>query len=39
MKIPEEALKIIENAILHDVKEDNSTILFSPVIHQYAYMN
>ena len=32
-------MKIIENAILHDVKEDNSTILFSPVIDQYSDIN
>ena len=32
-------VKIIDNAILHDVKEDQSTILFSPVNNQYSYMN
>ena len=32
-------IKIIDSAILHDVKEDQSTILFSPAINQYSNIN
>ena len=32
-------IKIIDNAILHDVKEDQSTLIFSNVNNQYGYIS